>query len=80
MEDFTKLRELMVEEQLRDRGIKDKRVFKAMESIERHLFIGEHLRDKAAKEINVAKAIRGSVSRDASNLSFDRLPDTKLEM
>ncbi|MBI4680806.1 MAG: tetratricopeptide repeat protein [Nitrospirae bacterium] len=36
-------------------------------------------RDKAAKEINVAKTIRGSVSRDVSNLSFDRLPDTKQE-
>lgn len=37
----------MVEYQLRPRGIKDKRVLKAMESIERHLFIGEHLWDRA---------------------------------
>ena len=36
-------------------------------------------RDKAAKELNVAKTIRGNVSRDASNLNFNRLPDTKQE-
>jgi len=47
MKDFKKLRELMVETQLRARGIKDKRLLTAMENIERHLFIGEHLWDSA---------------------------------
>lgn len=37
----------MVEDQLRARGIKDKRVLAAMESVPRHLFVDEYLRDKA---------------------------------
>lgn len=47
MKDFKRLRELMVETQLRARGIKDKRVLEAMKTVERHLFLGEHLWDRA---------------------------------
>ncbi len=47
MKDFKRLRELMVESQLKTRGIKDKRVLEAMRTVERHLFIGEHLWGRA---------------------------------
>lgn len=40
-------RYLMVEEQLRARGIKDERVLKAMETVPRHMFVGEEIRDRA---------------------------------
>ncbi|MBI5050984.1 MAG: protein-L-isoaspartate(D-aspartate) O-methyltransferase [Nitrospirae bacterium] len=40
-------RKLMVEQQLKSRGIKDKSVLTAMENVERHLFIGEHMRERA---------------------------------
>ena len=40
-------RHLMVNDQLRARGIRDERVLNAMETVERHLFVDEHLRDKA---------------------------------
>ena len=38
---------MMVEHQLRARGIKDERVLQAMQTIPRHLFVGEHLQDRA---------------------------------
>ncbi len=44
---FEAERRLMVEYQLKARGIKDKRVLTAMESVQRHLFVDEHLREKA---------------------------------
>lgn len=47
MEDFKKLRQQMVEYQLRARGIKDNRVLNAMETVPRHLFIDENLWDRA---------------------------------
>lgn len=47
MEDFKKLREHMVEYQLRACGIKDKRVLSAMENVPRHLFVEEHLWERA---------------------------------
>jgi len=37
----------MVEEQIRARGIKDKRVLAAMETVERHLFVDDLLHDRA---------------------------------
>lgn len=40
-------RHLMVEEQLRSRGIRDERVLKAMETVPRHLFVSEEIRDRA---------------------------------
>jgi len=40
-------RHLMVEEQLRARGIKGERVLQAMESVPRHLFVSEELQDRA---------------------------------
>jgi len=36
-------------------------------------------RTQVAQAINTTQTLRGSVSRDASNLSFERLPDTKQE-
>ncbi|RJQ49953.1 MAG: protein-L-isoaspartate(D-aspartate) O-methyltransferase [Nitrospiraceae bacterium] len=44
---FEKLRHMMVEDQLRARGIRDERVLAAMGKIPRHLFVEEHLRDSA---------------------------------
>jgi protein-L-isoaspartate(D-aspartate) O-methyltransferase len=43
MEDFKRLRELMVETQLIPRGIKDERVLNAMRKVPRHIFIDEFL-------------------------------------
>jgi CHAT domain-containing protein len=36
-------------------------------------------RDKMSKEMKVAKTIRGGLSKDVLNISFDRLPETKQE-
>ena len=36
-------------------------------------------RDKMTKEMKVTKTIRGGLSKDVLNISFDRLPDTKQE-
>lgn len=41
---FTRQRKRMVEEQIAYRGVKDKRVLEAMESVPRHLFIPEEAR------------------------------------
>ncbi len=43
-ETFTRQRKRMVEEQIAYRGVKDKRVLEAMESVPRHLFIPEEVR------------------------------------
>ena len=40
-------RRVMVERDLRGRGIKDQRVLAAMDAVPRHLFVPEHLRDSA---------------------------------
>jgi protein-L-isoaspartate(D-aspartate) O-methyltransferase len=40
-------RRLMVERDLRARGIKDSKVLAAMEAVPRHLFVPQHLRDSA---------------------------------
>ncbi len=45
--DYEKERRLMVENQLRPRGIKDERVLSAMESVRRHLFVRKDLQDVA---------------------------------
>lgn len=47
MEDFKKLRELMVETQLIPRGIRDRRVLDAMRKVPRHLFVPEFIRHSA---------------------------------
>jgi len=44
---YEQQRHLMVEYQLRARGIKDKRVLSAMETVQRHLFVDEDLQDRA---------------------------------
>ncbi len=44
---YEEQRHLMVERQLKARGIKDKRVLAAMENVQRHLFVEEHLWEKA---------------------------------
>lgn len=43
---YEEQRRLMVEYQLRARGIKDKRVLTAMESVQRHLFVEKNLYDR----------------------------------
>lgn len=45
--DYDNARDIMVEEQLINRGIKDKRVLNAMGKVPRHLFIEEALRSRA---------------------------------
>ncbi len=47
---YEQKRHLMVDEQLRARGIKDERVLHAMEKVERHLFVDEQLIGKAYKD------------------------------
>lgn len=47
MEDFKRLRDLMVDMQLIYRGIKDKRVLSAMRKVPRHLFVDEYMQHKA---------------------------------
>jgi protein-L-isoaspartate(D-aspartate) O-methyltransferase len=44
---FETERRLMVEHQLRSRGIKDERVLAAMEKVQRHLFVDESMLDRA---------------------------------
>ncbi len=45
--DFKKMRRQMVESQLRMRGIKDEKVLKAMEKVERHSFVPDNLKSNA---------------------------------
>jgi len=47
MEEFERLKALMVDEQLRPRGIKDGRVLRAMQTVPRHLFVSDELKDRA---------------------------------
>jgi protein-L-isoaspartate(D-aspartate) O-methyltransferase len=51
MEDFKRLRDLMVETQLIPRGIKDRRVLDAMRKVPRHLFVPEFIRHSAYDDI-----------------------------
>ncbi|MEW6602991.1 MAG: protein-L-isoaspartate O-methyltransferase, partial [Nitrospirota bacterium] len=44
---YEKQRHLMVEYQLRNRGIKDERVLGAMDEVPRHLFVGVDEQDRA---------------------------------
>ncbi len=46
-EEFVKLRELMVKEQIESRGIKNKRLLEVMRRVPRHLFVPENLRNEA---------------------------------
>jgi len=61
MEDYARLRELMVATQLVPRGIKDERVLQAMRKVPRHLFMPEHVRfsayDDSAMEIGEGQTI-----------------------
>lgn len=47
MDDYKKLREMMVDYQLISRGIKDERVIAAMRKVPRHLFVPEFIRHSA---------------------------------
>lgn len=47
MEDYKRLRDMMVDYQLIPRGIKDERVIAAMRKVPRHLFVPEHIRHSA---------------------------------
>ena len=44
---FERKRQLMVENQLESRGVKDNRVLEAMRKIPRHLFVREELQERA---------------------------------
>lgn len=44
---YQQKRQAMVENDIKGRGIKDKRVLEVMRKIPRHLFVDEHLRDRA---------------------------------
>ncbi len=44
---FTKMRQNMVEKQIKARGIKDHRVLEALSSVPRHLFVPDHLKEDA---------------------------------
>jgi protein-L-isoaspartate(D-aspartate) O-methyltransferase len=44
---YDKMRQEMVERQLKTRGIKDKQVLKALETIPRHVFVPDYLADEA---------------------------------
>ncbi|HEX3127729.1 MAG TPA: protein-L-isoaspartate(D-aspartate) O-methyltransferase [Thermoanaerobaculia bacterium] len=46
-DDFGGARRRMVQEQLRARGVEDRRVLSAMEQVPRHLFVPEEVRDRA---------------------------------
>ncbi len=52
--DFAELRRLMVEQQLRARGIRDERVLQAMAAIPRELFVPEDQRHRAYEDEPVA--------------------------
>jgi len=47
MEDFKKLRDLMVDTQLIPRGMKDERVLSAMRKAPRHIFVDDYMQHKA---------------------------------
>ena len=47
MEDFKKLRDLMVDAQLIPRGIKDERVLSAMRRVPRHIFVDDYMQHNA---------------------------------
>ena len=47
MEDFKKLRDLMVDAQLIPRGIKDERVLSAMRKVPRHIFVDDYMQHNA---------------------------------
>ncbi|MBI4169357.1 MAG: protein-L-isoaspartate O-methyltransferase, partial [Acidobacteria bacterium] len=44
---FTVVRQRMVKDQIERRGVKDRRVLRAMEAVPRHLFVPEEFRDRA---------------------------------
>jgi len=51
MEDFKRLRDLMVDTQLIPRGIKDIRVLNAMRKAPRHLFVGDYMQAHAYEDM-----------------------------
>jgi len=51
MEDFKKLRDLMVDAQLIPRGIKDERVLSAMRKVPRHLFVSDYMQHNAYEDM-----------------------------
>ncbi len=60
---FQKQRMRMVDTQLRSRGIKDRRVLKAMEKIPRHLFVDEALQDQAYNDSPLPIAENQTISQ-----------------
>jgi protein-L-isoaspartate(D-aspartate) O-methyltransferase len=45
--DFERERKMMVDRQLRSRGIMDEKILSAMERVERHRFVDKNMRDRA---------------------------------
>lgn len=44
---YARKRQVMVEKDIKGRGVKDKKVLEAMEKVPRHLFVDKYLRDRA---------------------------------
>ena len=61
--DFTLLRHRMVEQQLRRRGIADRRVLAAMESVPRHRFVDEDARWAAYEDEPLAIGLGQTISQ-----------------
>lgn len=51
MDDYKRLRDMMVDYQLIPRGIKDERVLAAMRKVPRHLFVPEYIRHSAYEDM-----------------------------
>lgn len=47
---FERQRRLMIEDQLKGRGIKNERVLAAMEAVERHLFVDQEMQERAYED------------------------------
>jgi protein-L-isoaspartate(D-aspartate) O-methyltransferase len=63
MEEYQRLRELMVETQLISRGIKDERVLDAMRKVPRHLFMPEPMRHAAYEDRALAIGEEQTISQ-----------------
>jgi protein-L-isoaspartate(D-aspartate) O-methyltransferase len=62
-QDYEEGRRLMVEHQLRRRGIGDRRVLEAFESVPRHLFVPEELRRSAYNDLPLPIGFKQTISQ-----------------
>ena len=63
MDRFAKMREKMVDSQIRSRGIRDERVLAAMEKVPRHFFVEEGLQDQAYSDHPLPIGERQTISQ-----------------